>query len=370
LERVRRNIFRNIFVALILLCSVLGKGQSIQGQRVFQIPYATLSGPNGIQESSVYIAAPFVRIGESWSAFNGRSPRSSQEAALQELVAALYRGDTAAAESRIAPPKEVASAKAFADYVAAFKGSLERMGEFQVEGYFPLNGRVRFVLRPVSAGTPYRIFTMREGAAGRLRFDETKEPGKVDSVLNTVFRVLKDKKLEVPDLPKDGYVTIKAEPGVQIALKAIRINADLDQLGSSVASPALQFYQTCLTVPDKQSLDKYFRCFPADVQSRLRSEFAKMNSDKQDQLLAMTSASRHVDFVIDSGFSWIVYYHSNAYSVMGRDWIQRTAGGDFILLNPMASFPLDDLISSREIRGAITSSLGINGRGAAGARGK
>jgi len=361
---------RNIFVALILLCAVSGKGQPIQGQRVFQIPYATLGGRSVIKKKSVYIAAPFVRIGESWSAFNGRSPHSPQEAALQELVAALYRGDTAAAESRIAPPKEVASGKPFADYVAAFKASLERMGEFQVEGYFALNGRVRFVLRPVSPAVPYRIFTMRAGADGRLRFDETKEPGKVDSVLNTVLRVLKDRKLEVPDLPKDGYLTIKAEPGVQIALKAIRINADLDQISPNVAGPALQFYQGCLAVPDKQSLDKYFRCFPADVQTRLRSEFAKMSSDKQDQLLAMTSASRHVDFVVDNGTSWIVYYHSNVYSVAGRDWIQRTAGGDFVLLNPMASFPLDDLISSQEIRGAVASSLGINNRHGAGVKGK
>ncbi len=361
---------RNIFIALSLLCSVSGTGQLIQGQRVFQIPYATLGEANGIQESSVYIAAPFVKIRESWTAFNGRSPRSSQEAALQELLAALYRGDTAAAESRITPPTGAASSKAFADYVAAFKASLERMGEFQVEGYFPLNGRIRFVLRPINDGMPYRIFTMRAGKDGRLRFDETKEPGKVDSVLNTIFRVLKDKKLEVPELPKDGYVTIKTEPGVQIALKAIRINADLDQIGANVASPALQFYQGCLAVPDKQSLDKYFRCFPQDVQTRLRSEFAKMSSDKQDQLFAMTSASRHVDFIVDNGSSWIVYYHSNAYSVAGRDWIRRTAGGDFVLLNPMASFPLDDLISSQEIRGAIASSLGISNHRGADVRGK
>lgn len=361
---------RSIFVALILLSSVSGKGQSTQMQRVFQIPYSTLGGPGGIQESSVYIAAPFVRIGESWSAFNGRSPRSQQEAALQELVAALYRGDTAAAESRIVPPKEVAAGKAFANYVAAFKASLAGMGEFEVEGYFPLNGRVRFVLRPVSGGTPYRIFTMRAGADGRLKFDETKAPGKVDSVLNAVFRVLKDKKLEVPDLPKDGYVSVKGEPGVQIAVKARRINADLDQIGQDVAGPALQFYQGCLAVPDKQALDKYFRCFATDVQTRLRAEFEKMSADKQDQLFAMTSAPRHVDFVVDNGSSWIVYYHSNLYAVTGRDWIQRTAGGALVLLNPMASFPLDDLISSQEIRRAIASSLGINSRGGAGARGK
>jgi hypothetical protein len=361
---------RKVFIALILLCSVSGKGQPIQVQRAFQIPYATLGGANGMHESSVYIALPFVRIGESWSAFNGRSPRSQQEAALQELVAALYRGDTAAAESRIAPTKEAASGKAFADYVAAFKASLARMGEFEVEGYFPLSGRVRFVLRPVSAGTPYRIFTMRAGANGRLKFDETKAPGKVDSVLNAVFSVLKDKKLEVPDLPKDGYVTVKAEPGVQIAVKARRINTDLDQISPDVAGPALQFYQGCLAVPDKQALDKYFRCFPGEVQTRLRSEFAKMSADKQDQLFAMTSASRHVDFVVDNGSSWIVYYHSSLYAVKGRDWIQRTASGDFVLLNPMASFPLDDLISSQEIRGAIASSLGLNSRGGAGARGK
>lgn len=361
---------RNVFVALILLCSVSGTAQSIQVQRIFEIPYTTLGGPGGVQQSNVYIEAPFVRIGESWGAFNGRSPRSPQEAALQELLAALYRGDTAAAESRIAPPKEVTPGKAFADYVAMFKASLARMGEFEVEGYFPLPGRVRFVLRPVSAGTPYRIFTMRAGADGRFRFDETKAPGKVDSVLNTIFRVLKDTKLEVAELPKDGYMTVPAEQGVKIALRARRINMDLDQIAPAAAGPALQFYQSCLAVPDKQSLEKYFRCFPAEAQSKVRSEFVKMSAEKQDELFAMTSAPRHIDFIVDDGSSWVVYYHSNVYEVASRDWIQRTPAGDFVLLNPMASSPLDDLISSHEVRSAIATSLGIKSGGGAGARGK
>jgi hypothetical protein len=347
---------RNLFIIALVVCSVAAWGQS-QTQRIFRVPYNAL---NASQESNVFLAAPFVRIGESWSAFSGRKPRSQEEAALQELLAALYKGDTAAAESRITPPKEVSPGKAFADYVAAFRSSLVQAAELEVEGYFPLPGRVRFVLRPTIAKIPYRLFTMRAGADGRLRFDETKAPNKVDSALNSVFRVLKDTKLEVTELPKSGYVTVAAEPGVNLTARARRINADLDKMDAQAAGdPALQFYKSCLTVPDRQSLDHYFRCFEADAQSRLRGEFAKMPDDKQEQLFAMTSASRHVDFVVENASSWIVYYHSNIYAVSSRDWIQRTSGGEFVLLNPLAFFPLDDLLSSPEIHSAIAAAVGL-----------
>lgn len=356
LALVRRNT-ANIVVALLLLgISVPGWGQAAPKQRIFRVPYVAL---NEVQISGVYISVPFVPIGESWSAFSGKSPRSPEEAALQELLTALYRGDTATAESRIKPPKEVSSAKAFADYVGAFRASLGQAGDLEVEGYFPLHGRVRFVLRPVAPKAPYRLFTMRAGADGKLRFDETVAPNKVDSALNSVFRVLKGTKLEVPDLPANGFVSVTAEPGVRVSLKAMRVNADLDQIDTRTAGPALQFYKTCLDIRDKQALDRYFRCFATDVQSRLRGEFAKMTAEKQDQLFAMTSASRHVEFVIDNASSFIVYYRSNVYSVSSRDWIQRTSGGDFVLLNPLASFPLDDLVSNPETRAAISAAVGL-----------
>lgn len=359
---------RNLFIIALGVCSVAAWGQSVQAPRIFRVPYNAL---NASQESNVFLAAPFVRIGESWSTFSGRKPRSQEEAALQELLAALYKGDTAAAESRITPPKEVLPGKAFADYVAAFRASLVQAAELEVEGYFPLPGRVRFVLRPTVAKIPYRLFTMRAGADGRLRFDETKAPNKVDSALNSVFRVLKDTKLEVTDLPKSGYVTVAAEPGVNLTAKASRINVDLDKMDAQAADPALQFYKSCLTVPDRQSLDHYFRCFEGDAQSRLRGEFAKMPDDKQEQLFAMTSASRHVDFVVENPSSWIVYYHSNVYAVSSRDWIQRTSGGEFVLLNPLAFFPLDDLLSSPEIHAAIAAAVGLGRRTPeSGAKGK
>jgi hypothetical protein len=359
----------NLFTVLLVLASAAAWGQPVQqAPRIFRVPYNAL---NASQESNVYLAAPFVRIGESWSTFSGRKPRSQEEAALQELLAALYKGDTAAAESRITPPKEVSSGKAFADYVAAFRASMVQAAELEVEGYFPLPGRVRFVLRPTVAKIPYRLFTMRAGADGRLRFDETKAPNKVDSALNSVFRVLKDMKLEVTDRPADGYVTVSAEPGVSLTAKARRIDADVDKLESGSTDPALQFYKACLAVPDKQSLDRYFRCFSTEMQAQLRSEFAKMSSEKQDQLLAMTASSRHVDFVVENPSSLIVYYHSNVYAVSSRDWIQQIPSGDFVLLNPIAFFPLDDLLSSREIRAGIATALGLGRRTPeSGAKGK
>jgi hypothetical protein len=54
-----------------------------------------------------------------------------------------------------------------------------------------------------------------------------------------------------------------------------------------------------------------------------------------------------------------VYYHSNVYAVSSRDWIQRTSGGEFVLLNPLAFFPLDDLLSSPEIHSAIAAAVGL-----------
>jgi hypothetical protein len=350
---------RNWFAVGLLLCSVAAWGQLPSASRIFRVPYSALSEP---QESGVYLAVPFVRIGEPWSTFSGRKPRSQEEAALQELLGALYRGDTAAAESRITPPKEVPAGKALADYVAAFRASLVPVGELEVEGYFLLRGRVRFALRPTVAKIPYRLITMRPGADGRLRFDETQAPNKVDSAINSIFRVLKDAKLEATALPADGYITVTAEPGVTVSAKAVRVNADLDKMDVAAADPALQFYKACLDVPDRQSIERYFHCFPAEVQTRLRGEYAKMSSEKQDQLFAMTSASRHVDFVVENPNSLIVYYHSNVYAVSSRDWIQRLAGGDFVLLNPLAFFPLDDLLSSPEVHEGIAAKLGLSRR--------
>lgn len=357
---------RSVFAAFLLFCSVLGWTQSVS-TRVFRVPYRAL---NGMQESNVFLSVPFVPIGESWSVFSARKARSENEAALQELLGALYRGDAAAAQARINPPKDAASGKAFADYVAAFRGSLSAAGEFYVEGYFPLKGRVRFALRPAAGNMPYRLFTFRTGGDGRLRFDETVAPNKVDSALNSVFNALKDMKLEVKDLPTDGYTVVTAGPNIRVSVKARPVNARLDKIGGSAADPWLQFYRSCLDVPDKQSLDHYFSCFPADVQSRLREQFGKMTAENQDQLFAMTTTPRHVDFVVENPSSVIVYYHSTRYAVASRDWIQRTSGGEYVLLNPLAFFPLDDLISSPEIRGAIAASLGIGPQGGGGTRGK
>ena len=85
---------RKWFVVLLTLASAASWAQSVQSRRVFKVPYVALNEP---QESNVYLAVPFVRIGESWSAFSGGKARSAEETALQELLGALYRGDVAAA---------------------------------------------------------------------------------------------------------------------------------------------------------------------------------------------------------------------------------------------------------------------------------
>lgn len=329
------------------------------GKRIFKIPYP---GLGELRTSDVLVSIPFVRIGELWNSFRRREPRTEEEAALQELLSAIYRGDVAAAAGRVSLPKQSTSDKAFEGYVNSFKASLERAGELEVEGYFPLSGRVRFVLRPTRDTEPYRLITMRPGPQGRLRFDETYGPNKVDAVLNAIFRVLKNVQLEVPDEPTDRYVKITAEvdppyDDIRLAVKARLINANLEQLDSRLTNPQLQFYKACLSVPDKISMGRYFQCFSHEVQSQLHEEFSKMSIEKQNELFAMTSSPRHIDFVIENASSDVVYYHNAIYMVTSRDWIERTSRGDFVLLNPLASFPLDDLLSSPPIRASVAAAL-------------
>ena len=292
-------------------------------------------------------------------------PRSQEEAALQELLAALYKGDTAAAESRITPPKEVLPGKAFADYVAAFRASLVQAAELEVEGYFPLPGRdcdLFFVPRWQRYRTGSSPCVPEQTDVSR--FDETKAPRQ--GGFGAQFSV---SRLERYEAGSGGICREAVTPyrgcrtGREPYSQSKPHQREPGQDGyAQAADPALQFYKSCLTVPDRQSLDHYFRCFEGDAQSRLRGEFAKMPDDKQEQLFAMTSASRHVDFVVENPSSWIVYYHSNVYAVSSRDWIQRTSGGEFVLLNPLVFFPLDDLLSSPEIHAAIAAAVGLGRR--------
>lgn len=357
---MRLEIVARSLAALLLLVSLAeARGQSATEKRIFQIPYA---GASELRASNALLVAPFVRIGEPWKTFSRRSPRTEEEAALQELFAAVYGGDVVAAAARINPPREAAQGKAFEDYVNAFKASQERAGDLEVEGYFPLSGRVRFVLRPTRPTERYRLITMRAGPQGRLRFDETQAPNKVDSVLNAIFRVLKDMPLETRGVPANGYFTVTAEEipehgNVQLAVKARLVNADLKQLDPRLSDAPLQFYKECLSLPEKGAMDRFFQCFQPEVQPRLREVFMGMSAEKQSQTMAAAYSPRHIDFVVENPTSEVIYYRSLVAAVVSRDWIERTSGGSFVLLNPLASFPLDDLLSSPQIRTSLAATL-------------
>lgn len=351
-------VAKNLVVFLMVIFVAPAWGQPAAGKRMFAVAYP---GPSDLRISNVILVVPFVRISESWRSFSSRKPHTEEEAALQELLSAVYRGDPTAAAARVSPPKHASSGSAFANYINAFKASLERAGEIEVEGYFPLSGRVRFALRPIRATTSHRLLTMRFGKDGRLRFDETEAPNKVDGVLNTIFHVLKNVPLEIPRVPVGNYVTVIAEENtphgeVQLAVKARLVDADLEQINSGL-DPPLQFYKECLQVSAKTLMKRYFQCFPADIQSRLREEFTKMSAEKQNDLASIISSPRHIDFVVENPSSEVVYYHSSSHAVASRDWIERTSAGGFVLMNPLSSFPLDDLLSSKEVRASIGAAL-------------
>ena len=349
------TVRRSVAATLVLLWAASASSQSRPAERVFTVPY---TGPAGVEMSSVLLTVPFVRIGEPWSAFSRRPGRSQEEIALQELLKAVYEGDSAAARTRIAPPPAAASGKAFDDYVASFKASLQSAGELQVEGYFPLPGRVRFALRPVSGGGAYRVFTFRQ-SEGRARFDETQAPNTTDSLLNTALRVAASQQLEQASPARDA-VTIVIEPNrtygdVKLAVRARLIDTDAGLLAN--VDPALQFYKACLSLPTKNLMSEYFACFLPDVQSRLRQEFAKMPPAEQQRVAGTMTSSRHIEFVVENPASEVVYFHSTVSPVRGRDWIEKLPNGSFAMLSPTTFFPLDDALSKAEVRDAILAAL-------------
>ena len=357
-DSVRSGTVRSVAATLVLLSAASASSQTRPAERVFIVPY---TGPAGVEMSGVLLTIPFVRIGEPWSAFSRRPGRSQEEIALQELLKAVYEGDSAAARTRIAPPPAAASGKAFDDYVAAFKGSLQSAGEFQVEGYFPLPGRVRFALRPVTGGGAYRILTFRQ-SEGRARFDETQAPNATDSLLNTVLRVAASQPLEQAAPPARDGVTIVIEPNrtygdVKLTVRARLIDTDAGLLAN--VDPALQFYKACLSLPTKNLMSEYFACFLPDVQSRLRQEFAKMPPAEQQRVAGTMTSSRHIEFVVENPASEVVYFHSTVSAVRGRDWIEKLPNGSFAMLSPTTFFPLDDALSKAEVRDAILAALRV-----------
>ena len=341
-------------LAIIAATSVVAvSAQSKTGARVFRVPY---SGAAASEVSNVLLTVPFTRIGKPWSAFSRRTGGSREEIALRELLDAVYRGDNSSASARITPPAASASGKAFDDYVAAFRTSLQSAGDLQIEGYFPLPGRVRFALRPV-AGGPYRLFTFRQ-SGDRLRFNETQAPNTTDSLLNAVLRVAATQPLEASAAA--GGVTVVLEPNrpagdVRLTVPARWIDADAGLL--ETADAALQFYQKCVSLPAKNAVNDYFGCFVADVQPRLRQEFAKMTPAEQQRVAGTMTASRHIDFVVENPTSEVVFYHSTVSGVQGRDWIEKLPNGSFAMLSPMMSFPLADVLSKRKVREAILATL-------------
>jgi hypothetical protein len=356
-DSVRSGTVRSLAAALVLLSAAAASSQSRPVERVFAVPY---TGAAGVEVSSVRLTVPFVGIGEPWSSFSKRPGRSQEEIALQELLTAVYQGDTTAAKTRIAPPPASASGKAFDDYVAAFKASLQSAGALQVEGYFPLPGRVRFALRPANGGA-YRVFTFRQ-SEGRARFDETQAPNMTDSLLNTVLRVAATQSLEQTAPPASDGVTIVIEPNrtygdVKLTVRARLIDTDAGLLAN--VDPALQFYKACLSLPTRNLMSEYFACFLPDVQSRLRQEFAKMPPAEQQRVAGTMTSSRHIEFVVENPASEVVYFHSTVSAVRGRDWIEKLPNGSFAMLSPTTFFPLDDALSKPEVRDAILAALRV-----------
>src|SRR5258705_12852750 len=105
-DSVRSGTVRSLAAALVLLWAAAASSQSRPVERVFAVPY---TGAAGVEVSSVRLTVPFVGIGEPWSSFSKRPGRSQEEIALQELLTAVYQGDTTAAKPRIAPPPASAS---------------------------------------------------------------------------------------------------------------------------------------------------------------------------------------------------------------------------------------------------------------------
>lgn len=354
---MRLAIAHPSLVAWLLLISVsLARGQSLKETRYFRIPYP---GPSEPQVSDVVLALPFVRIGEPWRSFSGRKTRTSEEKALWELLSAVYRGDVATAAAWVKAPERAVSADGLAGYIKAFKASLERAGEVEVQGYFPLPGRVRFVLRPMVAKESYRLLTMRPGPEGHLRFDETEAPNRVDSALNAIFRVLNNVNLEVSGIPTEQYVSVETEKpspdgAIRIAARALLVDAYLEQLPAE-PDAALTFYRDCFAVPEEKLIETYFRCFTPEVRGRLQDALAKMTLDQQHDLLLRIKSRRHVDYVIYANSSEIVYYTTT--SMEGRDWIDHVSPNRFVLLDSSRSFPLDELLSSTEVRSSIFTAL-------------
>jgi len=332
-------------------------GQDRGTPRVLRIPY-TLGGRT--EMSNAYLTVPFVRIGSSWTAFSRSKQTGAEEFALQQLLAGVYAGDRAVAAQRIRRVRELANQQKFDEYVQGFKASLAKAGEMDIEGYFLLPGRVRFVLKPQDPVRPYRLLTFRSEAGGPLMFDETQTNNKVDSALNSVFLNMRGLRLEVPEAPRAGTVTVTAEaaqppaPAVKLTVKADLIDQDTDRKFTAFG-PALEFYRRCYTIENEAQIGNFFSCFDPGTQAKIRAEYQKMTADHRTAFVAVTASVRHVEFAVQNPASTFIYYSLKSQPVSHRDIVVGAPAGPQYLENPMVSFPLDDLLT--QLRSGIYAAL-------------
>jgi hypothetical protein len=321
----------------------------------YVVPYEYLSAKLA---TDIYLKIPMAAYGESYAAFSKRAPRSDSEAALGELLRAIYANDVDGARRRLRFGAMAAKYPTPQAYFEAFRQSLTRFGELTIVGRIDLEQEAWWVARGASGAIRVFRFAAERGS-GTFVFDEERQPSKQQMLmLSTLSFNRAPAAAQVSALSSKAWSTVpllKSTPEVELVMKLRRGRTDL-LLGEAPSSDrATEFVRQCYGSLKRTQMDAYFRCFDAETAAQLKRSFESMKAPEQAAFTEAYLKRTTVQYVIDAGPVSMLELKDPADGTSAHIDVVELPSGAMVLAGPSSSNALSRVLNDRETKASLAA---------------
>ena len=348
-------------VSALLVLALSASAANAQGlwsdRNVLQVPYQHGSE---ILKTSILLRLPIVAMNTSWATLRQRSGVTGAEGALRGMLAAVYAEDAATAARFLGKGELVKKYGSFADYLKAFRASLQRAGDLTVQARIDFKNTVWFIVKGAAEPDP-RVFAFtRETPSSDFILNETATTSSAGMLVLSAIKHSSRLGLAIPApsdrpggtaVPLDGF----GLPGASLLMTLRKEGPE----PKPAAGTARKFYDDCHLALSEGKHNDYFACFGSNVGAELQKAFDSMDATRKASFTASALAPRDVRFTVDGG-TLMVFFRgggTTASSVLSPQNVIVKGPGNFQLTSPLSSSPLDNLL-----RDAAFQSLLLSGK--------
>ncbi len=321
---------------------------------VYKIPYSY--GGRTIV-SGFYLRLPMTQLNMPWKGLKERTGADKADAALKDLLTAIYDKNYNLAEQRIDTSRALATFGSIKAYIDTFNSSLAKAGDLVVYGRIDGTESVRFVLR--GSGEPaYRVLKLRREAKRGYVLDESTTPNAVEILELSIFRLAIALRLEVAaqDVTQGTSIALAdmenaCTPSLIVRLEAV--GSKLFDKNQAFQNAAVNYFRNCYWALQGRRTQEYFSCF-GDAGADLGNGFEQLNAD-QKALFVRRELDREPAFILSDGPMTAILYRQRKDSSNSdfRHQIIIGSGITFELVGPAQSGVFDDVLNSSAFQAGL-----------------